>query len=209
MQLKFSLLRLLTDLRKVPVPDTIVGFIRERTMSYGKVKLVLKRNKYFIESSHPDTLQHLLKDSVNREARVIPQVQLQPGDAVTVASMTSKTPSKAVLVIPGTKEAGAGGQVPDPAGARKQTDADLFTSVVGVDNDEIDEDDDNMHVFEIDDTKIDVSLLCKPSPSSSANPMYPRTLKSDVTNSSIRCLSTTSEMTLSTRTLTLTSNHQP
>lgn len=123
-------------------------------MSYGKVKLVLKHNKYFIESSHPETLQHLLKDQVIREARVIPQ---QPGDAVTAALMTSKAPTKSGLVIAGTKEAGAGGQALDAAGANKQSDADLFTSVVGVDNDDIDEDDDNVHSFQIDDTKIDVS----------------------------------------------------
>ncbi|KAH8108243.1 DNA repair helicase rad25 [Phellopilus nigrolimitatus] len=131
---------------KVPVPDAIVDYIRSCTMSFGKVKLVLKHNKYFIESSHPETLQTLLKDAV------IP-------------------PTKAGLVIPGTKEAGAGGQIPGVVNGKKQTDADLFTSVVGLDNgmsdcfflmliltsvfDEIDEDDDNVHAFEVDDTKID------------------------------------------------------
>ena len=119
-------------------------------MSYGKVKLVLKHNKYFIESSHPETLQFLLKDNVIREARVIPQQQ--PGDVVSAALMTSKAPTKAGLVIPGTKEGGTGNQNADG----KKQDADLFTSVVGIDNDEIDEDDDNVHSFEINDTKIDV-----------------------------------------------------
>ena len=139
----------------MPVPDTIVSFIRERTTSYGKVKLVLKHNKYFIESSHPDTLQHLLKDSVIREARVIPQQSQQPGDAVTAALMTSKAPSKAGLVIPGIKEAGAGGK--EVADANKQSDTDLFTSIVGLEKDDMEEDDDNVHSFQIDDSKIDVS----------------------------------------------------
>lgn len=120
-------------------------------MSYGKVKLVLKHNKYFIESSHPETLQFLLKDSMIREARVIPQQQ-QPGDVVSAALITSKAPTKAGLVIPGTKEVTAGNQAADA----KRQDSDLFTSVVGIDNDEIDEDDDNVHSFEINDTKIDV-----------------------------------------------------
>ncbi|THG95187.1 hypothetical protein EW145_g8004, partial [Phellinidium pouzarii] len=150
-----DIIEVLNRLSKVPVPDTIVGFIRDRTMSYGKVKLVLKHNKYFIESSHPDTLQFLLKDNVIREARVISQQQQQPGDVITAALTTSKAPTKSGLVIPGTKEAGAGGQVSDAVGGKKQTDADLFTSVVGVDNDEIDEDDDNVHAFEVDDSKID------------------------------------------------------
>ena len=123
-------------------------------MSYGKVKLVLKHNKYYIESSHPDTLQHLLKDRVIREARVMTQPnQAQQTDAISAALMTSKAPTKSGLVIPGTKEAGAPGASGD---AEKKNDADLFTSVVGVDNDEIDEDDDNVHAFEIDDSKIDV-----------------------------------------------------
>ena len=128
-------------------------------MSYGKVKLVLKHNKYFIESSHPDTLQFLLKDPVIRDARVFQQQQ--PKDAITTALMTSKAPTRAGLLIPGTKEGGVGDNTTNGPGLsnisdKKQTDTDLFTSVVGVDNDEIDEDDDNVHAFEIDDSKIDV-----------------------------------------------------
>lgn len=57
----------------MPVPDSIIDFVRERTMSYGKVKLVLKHNKYYVESSHPETLQFLLKDEVMRNARVLPK----------------------------------------------------------------------------------------------------------------------------------------
>ncbi len=34
------------------------------TLSYGKVKLVLKHNRYFVESRHSDVMQRLLKDSV-------------------------------------------------------------------------------------------------------------------------------------------------
>ena len=82
--------------------------------------------------------------------------QAQQTDAISAPLMTPKAPTKSGLVIPGTKEAGAPGANGD---AEKKSDADLFTSVVGVDNDEIDEDDDNVHAFEIDDTKIDVCLL--------------------------------------------------
>ncbi|CAG8571330.1 3902_t:CDS:10 [Funneliformis caledonium] len=41
------------------------------TLSYGKVKLVLKHNRYFVESSHPDVLQILLQDKDIAEARVV------------------------------------------------------------------------------------------------------------------------------------------
>lgn len=34
------------------------------TLSYGKVKLVLKHNRYFVESRHSDVVQALLKDKV-------------------------------------------------------------------------------------------------------------------------------------------------
>jgi DNA excision repair protein ERCC-3 len=117
-------------LGKVPVPECIITFIRERTLSYGKVKLVLKHNKYFVESSHPETLQLLLKDGVIRDARVISQKMDNSIKAATFT--TTKAPVKGTpLVIPGTKDyttthgKAGGGTYP--------ADADWFTSVVGVD----------------------------------------------------------------------------
>ncbi|OSD06401.1 DNA helicase [Trametes coccinea BRFM310] len=148
-----DIIEVLNRLSKVPVPDSIVDFIRERTLSYGKVKLVLKHNKYFVESSHPETLQILLKDKIIREARVHSQ---QTDNSIRAATFTtSKAPVKGNLVIPGTKEAEK--KKDDAANAKNgsKTDAELFTSVVGVDNDEVEEDDDNVHAFEIDDAKID------------------------------------------------------
>jgi len=116
------------------VPESITTFIRERTLSYGKVKLVLKHNKYFVESSHPETLQLLLKDRTIRDARVV----TQSNEANKVATFTTaKAPAKGNLVIAGTKEADKKkndgtkpGSLPVAAG---NSDADLFTSVVGVD----------------------------------------------------------------------------
>ncbi|KXJ10571.1 TFIIH basal transcription factor complex helicase XPB subunit [Exaiptasia diaphana] len=43
------------------------------TLSYGKVKLVLKHNKYYVESNHPDVLQTLLRDKVIQSCRKIPE----------------------------------------------------------------------------------------------------------------------------------------
>lgn len=122
--------------RKVPVPESIITFIRERTLSYGKVKLVLKHNKYYVESSHPETLQVLLKDKVIREARV----HSQPTDnSIKAATFTtSKAPAKGNLVIPGTREAekrkeDAGNGKATALAGGSNADAELFTSVVGVD----------------------------------------------------------------------------
>lgn len=119
---------------EVPVPESIIEFIRERTLSYGKVKLVLKHNKYFVESSHPETLQLLLKDKVIREARVITQ---QTDNSIKASTFTTtKAPVKGNLVIPGTKEAEKRKEEaakPGASTAGVSTDAELFTSVVGVD----------------------------------------------------------------------------
>jgi DNA excision repair protein ERCC-3 len=156
---------------QVPVPDSIITFIRERTLSYGKVKLVLKYNKYFVESSHPETLQLLLKDTVIRESRVISQ---QTDNSIKAATFTTmKAPVKGNLVIPGTKDPEKKKDDGTHAKHGGGTDTDLFTSVVGVDGgtffmlsttrgrrdsllDEIDEDDENVHAFEINDARIDV-----------------------------------------------------
>ncbi|KAK7044213.1 DNA repair helicase RAD25 [Paramarasmius palmivorus] len=160
-----DIISVLNRLSKVPVPESITNFIRSCTLSYGKVKLVLKHNRYFVESSHPETLQLLLKDRVIREARVVRQevdnsvlgntFGAAPGmnAAGKPGLMTSKAPTKGNLVIPGTsKDKDKEGE---KNGDAKKGDDNLFTSVVGVEGDEIDEDDDNVHAFEIDDGKID------------------------------------------------------
>jgi DNA excision repair protein ERCC-3 len=119
------------------VPDSIITFIRERTLSYGKVKLVLKHNKYFVESSHPDILQLLLKDKIVREARVISH---QADNSIKAATFTTtKAPVKGNLVIPGTKEAekrkeeSAAAKAGSAAGPATVADS-LFMSIVGVEN---------------------------------------------------------------------------
>jgi len=45
----------------VQLPDEIRTFVRASTGNYGKVKLVLQRNKFFVESAFPDVLARLLK----------------------------------------------------------------------------------------------------------------------------------------------------
>ena len=46
---------------QVELPDEIKVFIRESTGNYGKVKLVLHRNKFFVESPFPDVLRTILR----------------------------------------------------------------------------------------------------------------------------------------------------
>lgn len=65
-----DIIEYLKRLSKTTIPDGIIEFIKLCTLSYGKVKLVLKHNKYFVESPHPEVLQKLLKDPVIQECRL-------------------------------------------------------------------------------------------------------------------------------------------
>lgn len=65
-----DIIEYLNRLSKTTIPQGIVDFIKLCTLSYGKVKLVLKHNKYFVESPHPEVLQKLLKDPVIQECRL-------------------------------------------------------------------------------------------------------------------------------------------
>jgi len=65
-----DIIEYLSRLSKTTIPEGISQFIKMCTLSYGKVKLVLKQNKYYVESSFPDALQHLLKDPEIQKCRV-------------------------------------------------------------------------------------------------------------------------------------------
>ncbi|XP_058804091.1 general transcription and DNA repair factor IIH helicase subunit XPB isoform X2 [Phymastichus coffea] len=65
-----DIIEYLKRLSKTSIPDGIIEFIKLCTLSYGKVKLVLKHNKYFIESPFPEVLQKMLKDPVIQECRL-------------------------------------------------------------------------------------------------------------------------------------------
>lgn len=123
---------MLSRLSKVPVPESIIKFIRDCTMSYGKVKLVLKHNKYFIESTHPEVLQTLLKDDLIRNSRVVAPVDPTASGSApgTAGILTSKAPKKSDIVIAGTKPADVAAA--NGADATKAPADDLFASVVGV-----------------------------------------------------------------------------
>ncbi|KRZ13878.1 DNA excision repair protein haywire, partial [Trichinella zimbabwensis] len=56
----------LDRLSKTELPNGIVEFIKLCTLSYGKVKLVLKENRYFVESTHSSAIQKLVKDPIIR-----------------------------------------------------------------------------------------------------------------------------------------------
>lgn len=133
----------LRKLSKTGVPDGIIQFIKLCTVSYGKVKLVLKHNRYFVESSHPDVIQHLLQDPVIRECRL----RNAEGEATELITETFTSRS----AISKTAE-GSGGpstsQVVDPQ-AKSDIPKDLFDFYEQMDKDEEEEEETQTVSFEV------------------------------------------------------------
>ncbi|GAA95510.1 uncharacterized protein L969DRAFT_15430 [Mixia osmundae IAM 14324] len=149
-----DIIEVLARLSKVPVPNEIIKFIRDCTVSYGKVKLVLKRNKYYVESGHPDTLRMLLRDDV------IGKTRIREHDDERFD--TERAPTRGDLVIPGITDHGTTSRTADgqtltegQAERRQPDEVDFFTSIVGLDKaDELDDDDD-VHAFEIAESSVE------------------------------------------------------
>lgn len=49
-----TIISVLNKLSKTKLPKEMIDFIHASTANYGKVKLVLKKNRYFIESPFPE-----------------------------------------------------------------------------------------------------------------------------------------------------------
>ncbi|AMD23002.1 HHR233Wp [Eremothecium sinecaudum] len=133
-----DIIAVLDRLSKVPVASSIVNFIKGATVSYGKVKLVIKHNRYFVETSQADILQMLLKDSVIGSLRID----------------STMPPSKSTLL---TDKDGRATSAPDANVDPNDVEA-VFTSIVGGDNELEEEDDDidAVHSFEIDRESVEI-----------------------------------------------------
>ncbi|KAG0231864.1 DNA repair helicase RAD25 [Actinomortierella wolfii] len=163
-----DIIEVLSRLSKVPVPESILGLIRDCTLSYGKVKLVLKHNRYFVESSYPEMLQTLLRDPVIREARLT--AEEEAANQANVAAnglIIGKAPTGKDLTIPGIKKegqdaskaqaasaTGVNGEAADGANSadaeKKAAEEEIFAVVGGLDReDDDDAGNDDVHAFEI------------------------------------------------------------
>ncbi|XP_016805162.1 general transcription and DNA repair factor IIH helicase subunit XPB isoform X1 [Pan troglodytes] len=139
----------LRKLSKTGVPDGIMQFIKLCTVSYGKVKLVLKHNRYFVESSHPDVIQHLLQDPVIRECRL----RNSEGEATELITetFTSKSAHLPLSQISKTAESSGGpstSRVTDPQG-KSDIPMDLFDFYEQMDKDEEEEEETQTVSFEV------------------------------------------------------------
>jgi len=59
-----DIIRGLEMLSKTPVPPTVIDFINRHTKTYGKVRLVLRNNRFWVESEDEGIVQMLLSDPV-------------------------------------------------------------------------------------------------------------------------------------------------
>lgn len=66
-----SIIKFLTRLCKTELPIEVANYIRECTYTFGKAKIVLKDNKFYIESKYQEILRELLKNPIIKNARVI------------------------------------------------------------------------------------------------------------------------------------------
>ncbi|MCJ1335907.1 DNA repair helicase RAD25 [Bachmanniomyces sp. S44760] len=138
-----DIISFLDRLSKTPLPEEIKEFILRSTQAFGRVKLVLKHNKYFLETPDTKVLQKLIQDEVIGKERV------EGSEGI----LTEKAPKMGGVVIPGTKDAAGLKQQPDQQ--RKERDADdegpakeddIFLTLR---EDEDDEDEDEKHIHSI------------------------------------------------------------
>ncbi|XP_053926165.1 general transcription and DNA repair factor IIH helicase subunit XPB isoform X2 [Cuculus canorus] len=133
----------LQKLSKTAVPDGIIQFIKLCTVSYGKVKLVLKHNKYFVESTHPDVIQQLLQDHIIKECR------LRNAEGEETELITETFTSKSV--ISKSSEGGSGPSTSQGTDAQNKPDvpADLFEFYEQMDKDEEEEEETQTVSFQV------------------------------------------------------------
>lgn len=55
-----TIVSVLNKLSKAKLPKEMIDFIYASTSNYGKVKLVLKKNRYFVESPYPEVSMTIL-----------------------------------------------------------------------------------------------------------------------------------------------------
>ena len=147
-----DIIEVLERLSKIPLPQKLRQQITEWTSSYGKIRLVLKHNRYFLESSVPDFLRRLLNDETIGPCRVLHDDEQQGEEIFGVEKVARRD-----FLIPGTEEArraerAENGELAMNGDAAPRTGRerdDVIGAVIGIDeNDEADEDD-AVHSFEV------------------------------------------------------------
>jgi DNA excision repair protein ERCC-3 len=143
-----DIIEYLQRLSKTTIPNDILEFIRLCTLSYAKVKLVLKHNRYFVESAFPDVLKNLLQDTQIQECRLI-----TTGNNLDTTTLSTE---KSRLVIPGTAAAIASATTDTSTSSNEQVPDDIRRFYEKIDRDEEDLEDLKIVSFEIIQNKIEL-----------------------------------------------------
>lgn len=133
-----DILRTLDVFLKTELPPRIEEWIETCAQSYGKVKLVLRRNRYFLESTDLNVLHTLLQNDEIAQARL--KETGSGSDGIT----SSKAPAALGVAISGTADAAGVKQANLPSSTTAVSDP----SAALRDEDEEDESD-VIHAFEI------------------------------------------------------------
>ncbi|XP_062972782.1 general transcription and DNA repair factor IIH helicase subunit XPB [Elgaria multicarinata webbii] len=133
----------LQKLSKTGVPDGIIQFIKLCTVSYGKVKLVLKHNRYFVESTYPEVIQQLLQDPVIRDCR------LRNAEGEETELITETFTSKSAISKSSEGSSGPSSSQGTDAQNKPDVPADLFEFYEQMDKDEEEEEETQTVSFEV------------------------------------------------------------
>ena len=135
-----DIIEVLERLSKIPLPLKLRRRIESWTSSYGKIRLVLKHNRYFLESSVPEFLRRLLNDEIIGPCRVVREDE---GPSETVFGV--ERGARRDYLIPGTEEARraekangvANGDVAPANGRGGRERDDVIGAVIGIDESEL------------------------------------------------------------------------
>jgi DNA excision repair protein ERCC-3 len=91
-----TILNDLTAISKTELPIKVVNLIRDCTQSYGKAKLVLHQNRYFVESASDEVFEKLIRDEKIQSSRISSQLMDKlklsaPGPVDFSANVKKKT----------------------------------------------------------------------------------------------------------------------
>uniref|UniRef100_A0A1D2AEI6 DNA 3'-5' helicase n=1 Tax=Auxenochlorella protothecoides TaxID=3075 RepID=A0A1D2AEI6_AUXPR len=167
-----TIVGVLGRLSKCGLPAEVRAFIEASTENYGKVKLVLQRNAFFVESPYPAVLRRLLHDPVIRASRVLRAADDCFEVSAAVRDAAAATLAKTDVEAGGeeAEEGRGGGEAagPDGAGAsaRGPSQGEAPAAPAGpaylIDPVEIDPDRE-LHAFEIEAAQVEhVKQRCLP-----------------------------------------------
>ncbi|XP_067843062.1 general transcription and DNA repair factor IIH helicase/translocase subunit XPB [Heptranchias perlo] len=141
-----DIIEYLQKLSKTTIPDGILQFIKLCTVSYGKVKLVLKHNRYFVESTHPDVIQKVLQDKIIKECRL----RTAEGDETELIMGTISSKSAMLMPKPGQNNGAAStSQSVEPTPSKADVPADLIDFYEQMDKEEEEEEELQTVSFEV------------------------------------------------------------